>query len=210
MTRSQYGSILVVCTANVCRSPLAQFVLQDALRAVPGFGTVRVTSGGVQAAEGAEICGLVRESQSGQPWTQFSDEHRARPVTKDELGRSRLILTASREMRGVLAVMDPTARTRTFTLREAELLGVGFDRGDRAGASAVSAFATYVNSRRGSVTPMPPRRSVLSWMRRESDPLTIDDGHNGSAREHRATLEEVQSTALTVAALITGISEATA
>lgn len=208
MTDPQFGSILVVCTANVCRSPLAQFVLQDALRTVPGFGTVRVTSGGVQAAEGAEVCELVRASQTGQPWTEFAEAHRARPVTKDDLARSRMIVTASREMRGVLAVMDPTARARTFTLREAELLGVGFDRDDRAGASAVSAFAHYVNARRGSVTAPTPRRSIWPWARSDNDPFTIADGHNGSAKEHRATLIEVERTARAIGALITGTRDA--
>lgn len=213
MTNTQFGSILVVCTANVCRSPLAQFVLQDALHTVPGFGAVRVASGGVKAATGAGVCELVRASQTGRSWAEFLGAHRAAPVTKEQLGRARLILTASREMRGALAVLEPSARTRTFTLREAELLGAGFGGGGsygatRAGASAVSAFAHYANARRGSVSPPNPRRSFLPWMRRETDPLTIEDGHNGSAREHRATIEEVQSTALAIAALITGTAAA--
>jgi len=53
---AQPGYILTVCTANICRSPMAQALLQHALRAQEGpLKSIKVISGGVAARLGEAV-----------------------------------------------------------------------------------------------------------------------------------------------------------
>ena len=198
------ASILVVCTANVCRSPLAQFVLTDTLRRTPGFESVQVSSVGTQPVKNGEVCELVRTTHSGVGWNEFVAKHRTHAATPFKIGQATLILTASVEMRGMIAAIDPGARSRTFTLREALLLGQDFDPAGLGPAAAVEAFAAHAHANRGIVPIQAPRRSLLHWGARDEDPLTIQDGHNGDRRQHRATIASVVETSTEIANLITG------
>lgn len=85
--------ILVVCTGNTCRSPLAEVLLRRAL-AEAGVEGVTVSSagtgamGGEPASEGSYLVAL----ENGLDLAA----HRARPVTKEIVAESDLILTMSR------------------------------------------------------------------------------------------------------------------
>jgi protein-tyrosine-phosphatase len=52
----QQGHILTVCTANICRSPMAEVLLQHALRAQPEpLKSIQVLSAGVAARPGDRV-----------------------------------------------------------------------------------------------------------------------------------------------------------
>ncbi len=127
--------ILVVCTANICRSPAGEFLLRQRLG---GYGItpvgISVTSAGVHAQPGAPACDLsvalvnaslastadVPPMVSGTPGS--GEAHRSRLVTADMLGEADLILTADRGHRAELAKLAPASRNTTFTLRQAARL----------------------------------------------------------------------------------------
>jgi protein-tyrosine-phosphatase len=106
-------TILLVCTGNICRSPLAAALLQRAL-AQRGMEAVEVTSAGTGAwdgapvSEGAYLVGLERGLDlSG---------HRARLLTRELVEGADLILTMARHHRA--RVDELGGERRVFVLGE--------------------------------------------------------------------------------------------
>ncbi|KQO95419.1 arsenate reductase/protein-tyrosine-phosphatase family protein [Leifsonia sp. Leaf264] len=113
--------ILVVCTGNICRSPLAERVLQSRLDAA-GIPAV-VTSAGTSAMTGdamtpqaAELAARYGASAAG---------HAARDLTASLVAESDLVLTATRAHRAATVTLHPRATRYTFTLREFARLADG-------------------------------------------------------------------------------------
>jgi len=109
--------ILVVCSANVCRSPVASEILAREFAASDPAGLVEVTSRGVWAQDGESVCALAVE-QAGFG----SLAHQAARLTPADVQVADLILTAELAHRGEVVRMDAAARRRTFTLLEAATL----------------------------------------------------------------------------------------
>lgn len=108
-------TILVVCTGNVCRSPLAEQLLVNA--AGEKFAdVVVVTSAGTEAPVGAPMSPPAAEIsvQHGADPTQ----HEARQLTVDQVRDSDLVLVASRAHRSEVARLYPKVARRLFTIRE--------------------------------------------------------------------------------------------
>lgn len=110
--------ILVVCTANICRSPLAEHLLRATLTAASGSGGGRfeVSSAGVRGWDGAEMDppAAAELSRLGGDAHEF----RARLLTDDLCEAVDLILTATLEHRAYVLQEVPRALNRTFTLLE--------------------------------------------------------------------------------------------
>ncbi len=126
-------TVLVVGSANTCRSPAVEHLLHQALH---GRG-VAVHSAGTRAREGMPIQPLMAQllERQGENVTRF----RTRPVTEPMLAGADLILTATRDLRGDAADMLPSSVRRTFTVRELARLAESIDRSaliDRAGPDA--------------------------------------------------------------------------
>ncbi len=104
-------AILVVCTANICRSPAAQAVFQHRLLGHP----CEIGSTGTQAASGqpmdAAMQGLLRQ-RGLDPMTT----HRSTPFTLGALRNSQLILTMEHHHLQQVLQIDPTLRAKTKLL----------------------------------------------------------------------------------------------
>lgn len=103
--------ILTVCTGNICRSPVAERLLQA------GLGdTVEVGSAGVRAMVGdpihPEMVALLE--QSGVPADGFA----ARQVPPADVRAADLVLALTRAHRAQLVQEVPAALRRSFTLLE--------------------------------------------------------------------------------------------
>ena len=152
-------SILVVCTGNVCRSPLAEQLLTARLSAagVP----VRVVSAGTRALVGRgmpEEAGALSLDYGGNP-----SGHVGRQVTREMVEDADLILTATRDHRGEIVSLSPAASRHTFTLQQfarisqaAETRPLLEPAEQREVAGARSALLEYVASVAASRGYAPP------------------------------------------------------
>lgn len=105
--------ILLVCTGNICRSPLAAALMQRALaeRGVDGIAVSSAGTGawdGAPVSEGAYLVGL----EQGLDLSA----HRARLLTRDLVEQSELILTMARHHRA--RVDELGGEGRVFVLGE--------------------------------------------------------------------------------------------
>jgi protein-tyrosine-phosphatase len=109
-------SVLFVCTANMCRSPLAEVLFRDLLRRNGQLGDWRVHSAGV---------GVVH----GQPATEFSRQvaaergldlssHRSRPVDRASMQAADLVLVMDAGHRQALREGYPQSADRVHLLSE--------------------------------------------------------------------------------------------
>jgi len=112
------ANILLVCSANQARSPVAEVLLEHAVRA-PGLS---VSSAGVRAQDGRPAAEMAVELASTLGFDL--SQHRTRAVTPDLVAQSDLILAMSEWQRDHCAGMVAGMGSRTFTLREfVRLLG---------------------------------------------------------------------------------------
>lgn len=111
--------ILVVCTGNVCRSPLAQHVLAQSLTDLP----VSVDSAGTRARADMRMPRPAVELgvSLGVP-VSLTMAHKARTLGPSQLTAADLILALAREHRRAIVEVEPSATRRTFTLREFDRL----------------------------------------------------------------------------------------
>jgi len=109
-------SILVVCTGNICRSPMAEGFLRRDLRRRFGQEAPHVSSAGVGAWDGTEVTEGSRLA-AGERGTDIAG-HRARSVTVDLVREADLVLCMAAEHRWAIERLTPDAASRTFTLKE--------------------------------------------------------------------------------------------
>lgn len=180
--------ILTVCTGNICRSPLAEYFLRDALNSdhfqLASAGTHAVVDGAVpdQQIKIARKLGL-----------ETIIEHRGRQISGNDIRDAGLILTATlRHRRRVVRTM-PSAAGKTFTMREYAHLSAYVQEADLVGLlprqeQSLRAAATAVHQLRGTV-PQPP----------EEDPYDIADPYGENKRIYRKSAEQlvVANTAIT-------------
>ncbi len=119
--------ILTVCTGNICRSPVAERLLQAGLEQVVPGGFV-VTSAGTRAMVGdpmQPLSGDIVRTYGGNP-----DGFVSRQLTSKILRGVDLVLTMTAGHRGEVLQLDASLLKRTFTIREfARMLDVLDERG---------------------------------------------------------------------------------
>jgi protein-tyrosine phosphatase len=181
------GSVLVVCTANICRSPLAAALLADAL---PGAD---VSSAGVRAVVDAPMCPVSATALPDAPRA----EHHARQLTPELVAGADLVLTMEREQRSAAVRLAPGSQSKVFTLREALALANGLAERGTPVPDDVAGLARAMHATRGLVplpVAEPPKRRWWSRPVEPEDPLTIEDGHGHAEDEPRAAVGRVADT----------------
>lgn len=108
--------MLVVCTGNICRSPLLERVLQVALDQRWGAGVVPVRSAGTLGLEGSPM----DERAAAQLRALGGEESDflGRRLTPAMVAAADLVLTATREHRALVARAHPRALRYAFTYRD--------------------------------------------------------------------------------------------
>jgi protein-tyrosine phosphatase len=110
------AAILVVCSGNICRSPIAEGLLRRALVRRLDDAAPAVGSAGTIAVDGAPA---MRESiEAARERGVDIHAHAARRLTGELIGSADLIVGMAAEHRDAVARLVPGAVAHTFTLKE--------------------------------------------------------------------------------------------
>jgi len=109
-------AILVVCTGNICRSPMAEGFLRDALIRRFGDRAPRVSSAGTMGWTGSPASpeSVIAAGERGSD----IESHLARELQPSMIEGADLILCMAGEHREAVVADVPEAAPRTFTLKE--------------------------------------------------------------------------------------------
>lgn len=125
------NSVIFVCTANICRSPMAMGLLRN--RVALQAGEWRIESAGTWASYGEPAAG--RGQLALQAYGIDLSDHRSRPVTAELLAGFNLILTMERGHKEALRAEFPSLARRVYLL--SEMIGQFFDIHDPIGGPQV-------------------------------------------------------------------------
>jgi protein-tyrosine-phosphatase len=149
--------IIAVCTANICRSPMAEALLRHALRAEPEpLRSCKVLSAGVAARQGAKMSENSRAALAKVGLR--TDDHRSRPLDQDLADEADLVLCMTESHRAVIELAFNPPPKNLFLWREFMPGNVEKEIGDPYGGS----LAEYEASRDEMVEALP---ALLAYLR---------------------------------------------
>jgi protein-tyrosine phosphatase len=193
---SAAAHILTVCTGNVCRSPFIERVLQAELDASWGAGQVEVTSAGTGALAGHPMEARSRRELEDAGYS--ADGFIARSVSAELVAAADLVLTATRQHRGDVALAHPKALRYTFTLLDFADLVSDLPPETLAGASGPADARNHVRhviaaaaARRGLRPPLAEEQADVA------DPFRLAEP--AFARMSRQVLPAVRAVAAALA-----------
>ena len=111
------GHILVVCTANICRSPMAAGLLHHALAAQPEpLRSLKVVSAGIAARSGDRVSenSVLAMRKAGIDIAS----HRSRPVTQDLLDGALAVLCMTESHRTMIRLQGEPPPVHLHLFRE--------------------------------------------------------------------------------------------
>lgn len=108
-----FNTILTVCTGNICRSPVAEFLIRHGLSS-KGRAGVKVASAGIGALVNHPADDAALDFMTGLEIPM--ETHRARQIDSSHTRQSDLILVMQKHHLDYILAMDPTARGKVFLL----------------------------------------------------------------------------------------------
>ena len=109
----EFSHILVLCTGNICRSPMASALLQDQLHA-SGKPDLEITSAGIAAVAGHAASDTAQQLM--QERGLDISGHRATQLIPQMLLQTDLVLVMEKEQQRAVERMQPAATGRVFRL----------------------------------------------------------------------------------------------
>ncbi|WP_285247079.1 low molecular weight phosphatase family protein [Pseudarthrobacter sp. efr-133-R2A-89] len=172
MDNSAPVKILTVCTGNICRSPVAERLLQAGLdQAVPGG--FQVASAGTRAMVGEPMQPISAEivrTFGGDP-----EGFAARQLTPAILRGVDLVLTMTSGHRGEVLQLDASLLKRTFTIREfARMLDVLDQRDTSASRDKAADDDGWLAAHTASWRGLPARAAGVRHLSLPADPADND------------------------------------
>jgi len=111
------GHILTICTANICRSPMAEGLLRHALAAQPSpLKPLRVVSAGVAARTGEMVTEYSVQAMK-KAGIDISG-HRSQPITQELIDGALAVLCMTEAHRATIPLMFERPPKNIFLFRE--------------------------------------------------------------------------------------------
>lgn len=160
-------SVLVVCSANVCRSPTCEIAMRRAAAAAGLDDLVSVASAGLRVEIGAARC------DQAEAWLREPlPPHVGRETTPEVLAAADLVLAVDRTVRDECARLGPSSRPRLFTVRQGALL------------AATVADALMSGKLPPDAPPLPEGPDDrLAWLVGEMDAARVELGGRSAAED---------------------------
>jgi len=192
--------VLVVCTGNICRSPMGELLLRDGLARrvdVAHSDAFVVTSAGTYPGHAGEPMqpGAARAlSELGIDPDGFT----ATTLTEQAVADADLVVTAERAHRAEVVRMHPAATLRAFTIRELARLATAVDPAEldaQAGIDPVDRAHALVRQAGALRGTHPPTRPTAD---------DVEDPYGLPLAEFRACAEQIRLALEPVLDRITG------
>ena len=133
---TEQATILLVCTGNFSRSPMAVAILEDLLREDGRETDFRVRSAGTWTREGIAASPLAMEAMAEKGLDVST--HRSHHLSRQDVEQAALIITMTRDQQEALLAEFPVAADRTFLL--SELAGERHDISDPSGSDSLKSY----------------------------------------------------------------------
>ena len=130
--------ILIVCTGNLCRSPMAMALLQAKLARDEARQDWKVESAGTWATEGRPASAHA-VSEMAEREADLSD-HQARPVTDEAVANADLVLVMTKNHAEALKTAFPEHAHKVYLL--SQMVGREYDIQDPYGGSRMEYAST--------------------------------------------------------------------
>jgi protein-tyrosine-phosphatase len=191
--------ILMVCTGNTCRSPMAEVMLKDL--AARNGKPLEVRSAGVSTVNGLPISShaatTLRKRKLALPGTSTA-------LTHDEVAWADLILTMTAGHKRAILQRFPEAVARIYTLKEYALQGDPV-MGDVAEAERLYSEWQVRQALGQNLTA--EEHSRLFELQRRLPDFDIADPFGGSLSLYERCADEIEDTLLTLVDKLDGKSE---
>lgn len=105
-------SILFVCTGNICRSPLAEYLFRQYVTSRGHGHRFDISSAGTYALDGNQA--TYEALEAGRKWGLDLGPHRARPVTGDMLAVTDHVLVMTQAHRDLLLRQYPFFENKIY------------------------------------------------------------------------------------------------
>ncbi|MEH0846131.1 low molecular weight phosphatase family protein [Micromonospora sp. CPCC 205711] len=176
--------VLIVCHANMCRSPMAEYIARRLL----GDRPIAVASAGTHAVPGRPMHPYAAEiaAETGADPAAFV----SRELRPEQLAEATLVLTATRGQRSACTALAPGVLHRTFTLRQFARLAAAADPPAEPVDAPLRAAVRAAARARGRLQPAP------------GDADDLRDPVGGTPADFRRCAEEIERSMRPVLALI--------
>ncbi|OHE72738.1 MAG: hypothetical protein A2007_06335 [Verrucomicrobia bacterium GWC2_42_7] len=109
--------VTFICTANVCRSPMAEGLLHHALQDIPElFGKIKVVSAGISASNGDPAS--INSIQAMKKIGIDISGHKSKPLTQHMVDSSFAIFCMTLQHQAMLKVLFENLPKHTYLMRE--------------------------------------------------------------------------------------------